>query len=393
MGKIRVNGTGSAIADYLFSGVDFNGPAFSALCSTRPGDGGLEPGLLVLTEDFERFTGKKILQALAGIIGGRKPDSFNLGGPAVVALINAAQLSDPASTAFSFYSSGGSDDAAERLRAILEETPLELDKYKKVDVESPFTYVLSDPDFNEGSGERTFVNNIGSAWRVLSQDLNESFFDGDIVLFGGTALVPNIHSDLTDLVKTGKDSGCVTIVTTVYDFPNERKRPGQPWPLGRDESTYNHVDLLISDCEEAIRLSGGNSLPEAADILIDRGLSALVVTNGTKDVFCYSSGALFEEVKVYLPVSDAVERARERTIIKGDTTGCGDNFAGGIIFSMVSQLQEGRPVLDLADACSWGIASGDFACFYLGGTFQESYPGEKREKVQRIYSRHLENRS
>jgi len=72
------------------------------------------------------------------------------------------------------------------------------------------------------------------------------------VLFGGTALVPNIHSELTELVKTGKDSGCVTIVTTVYDFPNERKRlsgypvhsprqasynpdglPGKPMKMGR----------------------------------------------------------------------------------------------------------------------------------------------------------------
>ena len=392
MRKLRINGTGSAIADYLFSGIDFTGPAFSALRSAKPGDGGLEPGLLVLTEDFEEFTGKNSLEALAEIIEDREPDTFNLGGPAAVAMINAAQLSNRDTTAFAFYSAGGNDGASDRLREILKETPLGLYNYRRVDAASPFTYVLSDPSYNNGAGERTFVNNIGSAWQVEPRDLDETFVDGDIVLFGGTALVPHIHAQLSELTRTGKASGCITIVTTVYDFPNERKNPGKPWPLGKDDSTYTHIDLLISDCEEAIRLSGGGSLSEAADILIGRGLSALVITNGKNAVYCYSNGNLFQQVSKFLPISDAVERARERTTIIGDTTGCGDNFAGGVIYSMVSQLQEEKPALDLADACSWGIASGDFACFYLGGTYRESRPGEKVEKVREIYRQYVENR-
>ena len=58
MRTITVNGTGSAIADSLFTGVDFTSPEFRSYCSKVPGDGGLEPGKLVLTEDFEAFTGK-----------------------------------------------------------------------------------------------------------------------------------------------------------------------------------------------------------------------------------------------------------------------------------------------------------------------------------------------
>lgn len=393
MRKVKVNGTGSAIADYLFSGIDFAGPEFSALRSAKPGDGGLEPGLLVLTEDFERFTGKNSKEALSPIVENREPDTFNVGGPAAVALINAAQLSDRDSTTFNFYSCGGNDEASDNVRSILERTPLCLDKYQTVDATSPFTYVLSDPSFQDGAGERTFVNNIGSAWLVLPHHLDESFFAGDIVVFGGTALVPKIHAELSQLVETGKDSGCITVVTTVYDFPNERKSSGEPWPLGRNDSTYKHIDLLICDGEEAIRLSGASSLPVAADMLINKGVSALMITNGKRDVFCFSNGSLFGDVRRYLPVSDAVERTREQTTVTGDTTGCGDNFAGGVIYSMVSQLQEEKVVLDLEDACAWGIASGDFACFYLGGTYQESQGGEKREKVKGIYQEYIAGQS
>jgi hypothetical protein len=46
------------------------------------------------------------------------------------------------------------------------------------------------------------------------------------------------------------------------------------------------------------------------------------------------------------------------------------------------QLAKRKPgKLDLIEACSWGIASGGFACFYIGGTFIE---GKAREKLNLI---------
>jgi hypothetical protein len=66
---------------------------------------------------------------------------------------------------------------------------------------SPFTDVYSDPLFNNGHGERTFVNNIGVASDYHPAMLPEDFFKSDIVCFGGTALVPVIHNNLTRLLK------------------------------------------------------------------------------------------------------------------------------------------------------------------------------------------------
>ncbi len=69
----------------------------------------------------------------------------------------------------------------------------------------------------------------------------------------------------------------------------------------------------------------------------------------------------------------------------GDTTGCGDNFVGGVISSIVNQIVSGIAHPDLKETCSRGIVSGGFACFYLGGTYLEDNPGEKRSKIEPYY--------
>ena len=77
----------------------------------------------------------------------------------------------------------------------------------------------------------------------------------------------------------------------------------------------------------------------------------------------------------------------ERT---GDTTGCGDNFVGGIIASVAKQLlnQPDQPV-NLEEAIALGIVSGGYACFYHGGTCYEDYPGQKKEWIEPYYRDYL----
>lgn len=384
MSTFTINGTGSAIADYLFSGISIHSPAFQRYMSRTPGDGGLEPGKLVLSEDFEEFAGKPASEALAEIVGDREPDSFNLGGPAVAALINTAQLLHDADAAVSFHSTTGNDDAGARLERILRRTPVAIDHYERVDRSSPYTYVLSDPEYNNGAGERTFVNNIGAAWQMTPDRLGDEFFAADIVLFGGTALVPNIHDSLSELVPRGKRAGCLTVVSTVYDFRNEKRNPNAPWPLGRTDETYRHLDLLIADREEALRLSGRKDIDSALAALTAKGLTACVVTHGTAGVWVYSDGRVFAETSGRIPVSHAVEDARACGPVNGDTTGCGDNFVGGVLFSLALQIMDGRKTPSLRDACAWGVASGDYACFYMGGTYLESTAGEKYSRISTI---------
>jgi sugar/nucleoside kinase (ribokinase family) len=123
------------------------------------------------------------------------------------------------------------------------------------------------------------------------------------------------------------------------------------------------------------------------------GVSAFVITNGAKDITAFSDGRIFKPLElVSLPVSAKVDRElQENPESKGDTTGCGDNFAGGVLASVASQLaSKGSGGMDLVEACGWGAASGGFACFYVGGTYLEKEPGEKHARVSEYFTEYAE---
>jgi sugar/nucleoside kinase (ribokinase family) len=117
-----------------------------------------------------------------------------------------------------------------------------------------------------------------------------------------------------------------------------------------------------------------------------------VITNGAQDLIAWSKGDFFKKTELMrLPVSLKVtEELRLNPNRKGDTTGCGDNFAGGIIASVAWQLKnKKRGNLDLIEALSWGVASGGFCCFTVGGTFLERFPGQKKEEVHSLQKEYL----
>jgi sugar/nucleoside kinase (ribokinase family) len=289
-----------------------------------------------------------------------------------------------------FYGGRGKDEAGNYLQAALEKTPVNIDNYRIVEGTTPFTIVLSDPNYHEGAGERIFINSLGAAKNYGPEYLDTQFFSSAIVAFGGTALVPPLHDNLTELLAEAKKEGCMTVVNTVYDFKNQKANPDQKWPLGKSDESYRHIDLLIADFEEALRLSGKNSLKEAMGFFRETGTGAVIVTNGAKDVMLYAGKtSIFDETELMeMPVSAAVTEELKKGS-SGDTTGCGDNFAGGVMASMAMQLQQNRKKIDLKEACIWGIVSGGFSCFYMGGTYHEKEPGEKRQRLMPYYQAYL----
>jgi sugar/nucleoside kinase (ribokinase family) len=146
------------------------------------------------------------------------------------------------------------------------------------------------------------------------------------------------------------------------------------------------------DREEALKISGTATVDDAASFFISSGTGAFIITNGANPVLLWSSGRLFKKHELSkMHVSSRVtEQLRSDPGSRGDTTGCGDNFAGGVIVSLARQLRSGNHP-DLAEAVSWGIASGGFCCFYVGGTYLEKKRGEKLEKVKDIQSVYFKN--
>jgi len=391
--KIIISGTGCALADFLYNGITFESPDFKRYLSKKTGDGGLSPGKLVFTEELEKFTEKPYKEILKEITGDRCPDTFNVGGPSLVSMIHVSQLLEDQNFEVKYFGITGQDKTGDDILEIVENTPLNITNYLRTGKKaSPSTDVFSDPVFDNGHGERTFVNNIGAAWEYFPEQLTAGFFDSHIVCFGGTALVPKIHENLTSLLRKAKDNGCITVVNTVFDFKNEKNNPGQPWPLVDDFDSYGLIDLLIMDCEEAIKISGKSKISNAASYFSFTRVSSFIITNGAKDIISWSNGKFFKkEGMMNMPVSKKItEELASGSLKKGDTTGCGDNFAGGVIASVAYQLKnQDKGKLDFIEALSWGIASGGFCCFQIGGTYLENFPGEKREAVRTIQREYL----
>jgi sugar/nucleoside kinase (ribokinase family) len=387
----RISGTGCSLVDYLYKPVDFSGNRFKEYKSLKPGDGGLSPGRLVFSGELENFAGKAYPEIRHDLTEGMDPVAVNIGGPSVVSLIHAAQLCGKSAGVY-FYGCSGNDDAGEFIRQKLSTTPLNTGLYKSVDSHTPFTDVLSDPYYDSGHGERVFINNIGAAWDLFSKDLDEEFFNSQITVFGGTALVPNIHADLKNLLIKARDSGSLTIVNTVFDFLSERRNPQKPWSLGETGETYRHIDLLIADKEEALRHSGGRTPEEAIEFFRHSGVGAVIITHGPHPIHYYADNEHFVKLEPgTLPASQKViDEIANNPSLAGDTTGCGDNFTGGVIASVAGQMIDapGRPA-DLMSAIALGVASGGFACFYHGGTFYEKFPGEKRQLISKYYDAYL----
>lgn len=176
-------------------------------------------------------------------------------------------------------------------------------------------------------------------------------------------------------------------MNTVYDFRNQELNPEVPWPLVKRREDYQLIDMLIMDCEEALKISGQKSMEDAASFFSATQISSFIITNGAKDLIAYSNGTLFEKTKVLsFPISNLVsERLRNHPELRGDTTGCGDNFAGGIISSLAMQIKNNNTGnYSLTDAISWGVSAGGSSCFTIGGTCLEPTPGEQKQKIQSI---------
>jgi sugar/nucleoside kinase (ribokinase family) len=248
--------------------------------------------------------------------------------------------------------------------------------------------VLSDPHYDNGSGERTFVYRKGAPDEFYPEDLEDDFYDAGIIALGGTALAPRLHDGLTGLLKRARKSGAVTEVNLVFDFRSEAENPGQKWKLGVNDDAYPYIDLLIMDQEEAVKTSGKASSEEAADWFMKQGCGAVVITRGRQPLLLCANSAftgLFRKTDpVYLPVCKEVnEELAIHPERRGDTTGCGDNFTGQVIAELAETIASGkRNGIDLREICIPAVAAGGFACFIVGGAYYEKETGEKRRLLE-----------
>jgi sugar/nucleoside kinase (ribokinase family) len=399
---MNIHGTGCAILDCIYADEDFTGPGYRAAMSKAAGDGGLTPGRLVFSSALEQFLGKPYDEVMGLLNGGKAPDTRNLGGPSAVSLAHAAQmLADKAGDSFAvrYYGARGNDETGGVMEEKFSALPFAELRLLRKDCPNSRVDVLSDPRYDNGSGERTFVYRKGALDELYPADLAEDFFDAALIAFGGTALAPHVHDGLTPLLQKARSRGAVTEVNLVYDYRSELETPGQKWKLGIADDAYPYIDLLLADQEEALKTSGKPAVEEAAAWFLEQGCGAAVITRGRQPLlFCAASGAafkagdgfgtgrsLFQKAELTaLPVCEEVNRELaahpER---RGDTTGCGDNFTGQVIAGLAEALAAGqRSGIDLREICIPAVAAGGFCCFTVGGAYYEKERGEKRRLLE-----------
>ena len=154
---IKISGVGCSLLDLIYSGIDFRSRAFRSLSSKKPGDGGLIPGGLVFAEDLERFANTDLETIVKTISGRSSPESMNLGGPAIAALVNTSQLSFDREIEIHFFAARGNDAIGRYIAGFLAQTTVNIDHYLITDGISPATIVLCDPAYDGGIGERSFI--------------------------------------------------------------------------------------------------------------------------------------------------------------------------------------------------------------------------------------------
>ncbi|GHV85758.1 hypothetical protein AGMMS50230_13660 [Spirochaetia bacterium] len=409
---MNVHGTGCGILDCIYANEDFSAPPYRAAMSKKPGDGGLTPGQLVFSSALETFMGRPYDEVLASLAGTKLPDTRNLGGPSAVALAHAAQMlagktarNGKETFAVRFYGVRGNDATGGAMEQKLVSLPFDNLRLIRKDCPSTRVDVLSDPSYDNGSGERTFVYRRGAPDEFYPEDLDAGFFDAGLIAFGGTALTPHLHDSLTELLKRSRQNGAVTLVNLVYDYRSEIEHPGQKWKLGIKDDAYPHIDLLLADQEEALKTSGKVTAETAAAWFLDQGCGAVGITRGRQPLLLCAAGperaggtpGIFTKTElISMPVCEEVNRELAAHPEKrGDTTGCGDNFAGMVIAELAEVIAgtTGRPAgIDLREICIPAVAAGGFACFIVGGTYYEKEAGEKRRLLEpyiRAYRKQL----
>ena len=190
------------------------------------------------------------------------------------------------------------------------------------------------------NGERPALHVIGANAKIAPSDVkwgdapSASHFH-----LGGSLLLEGIDGDgTTQLLREAKQRG----MTTSMDIIGV---PGKDYDALFGEA-YPFLDYLLVNDDDVMLLSGKDSVDEAIETMLGKGVGACVITVG-------ANGAIYRD-------RDGVGFAKpSHAIDVVDTTGCGDAFSAGFIAGVVL----GKTV---EDAVEMGIASGSAVARALG---------------------------
>ncbi len=184
------------------------------------------------------------------------------------------------------------------------------------DAATSTTAVMIDP-----SGERSFYHCVGAPKLIDSQamlDRLDLFARSQYLLLGYYSLMPNLESDLADVLARIRQTGC----KTALDAAGEG---GTMEPLSQ---LLPHLDVYVPSLAEAEHQTGLTDPRAIIDLYRGCGAPGIVgVKLGKSGVLLSEKPGEYVDVPICTPPGDVV-----------DTTGAGDSFYGGFLAGLIKGM-------------------------------------------------------
>ena len=222
----------------------------------------------------------------------------------------------------------GSDRAGKFVRDCCKDMGIELPQdCVREEVPTGINVVLIDK-----SGERHFLTNPRGTLRSLTlEDIHMPFDEeAQIVCFASIFVFPEIGAaELEQIFRQAKSQGKIVCADMTKRKNHETVEEMAP--------ALRYVDYLFPNAEEAMLLTGRDTVEEAAESLWKTGVNHVVVKCGRNGCYIRSG-----EMSGRIPVVSGVECV--------DTTGAGDSFAAGFVYAL-SEGKSLKECAEFANAC------------------------------------------
>ena len=214
----------------------------------------------------------------------------------------------------------GKDEAGSRVLSFLKDSGISVDKIIIEDgIDTSVNVVLIDEQ-----GERYFLTNPAGSQRKLAEDDIYPYLDSakDIVSFASIFVSPLLDIPaMTRLFRKIKEKDKILIADMTKPKNGER--------LEDLKELLPYVDYILPNEDEIALLTGVHDPYANAELLVEAGVSCAVIKCGSKGCIIRTGKEMYH-IPAY-PVEKCI-----------DTTGAGDSFAAGFLWS----LSEGMSLME-----------------------------------------------
>ncbi len=160
-------------------------------------------------------------------------------------------------------------------------------------------------------GERTFFHYLGANAELGYDDIDFDIIrEAKILQISGTFLMPNFDGEPTaKVLKKARELGITTSLDTAWDSKGNWMKLLEP--------CLEHIDIFLPSFEEAKMITGKDTPPEVAEILLSYGIGTVILKMGEKGSYVRT-----KDREEYIPIF------KVETV---DATGAGDAFVAGFL--------------------------------------------------------------